>query len=123
MIGNPPLNGALPISKNMAQWSQPWANWLAALWNCIRGWTRTYTVTLEHDFGNIAAQSQGTQTVTVAGAAVGDAVLVRPTTAVNGIILDGTVTAVDTVTVRAVNYSSGGIDPASQVYRVIVFQQ
>jgi hypothetical protein len=50
-------------------------------------------------------------------------VLVRPTTAVNGIILDGTVTADDTVTLRAVNYSAGAIDPASQTYRVIVFQQ
>jgi hypothetical protein len=50
-------------------------------------------------------------------------VIVRPATAVNGIILDGTVTSNDTVTIRAVNYSSGAIDPASQAYRVIVLQQ
>lgn len=87
------------------------------------GWKSSYYATLTHDFGSISAQSQATQTVTVTGVRSGDAVLVRPTTAVNGIILDGTVTASDTVTVRAVNYSSGAIDPASQTYLVIVFQQ
>lgn len=87
------------------------------------GWKKTYTASLTHDFGSINAQTQATQTVTVTGARSGDAVIVRPTTAVNGIILDGTVTAADTVTVRAVNYSSGSIDPASQEYRVIVIQQ
>ena len=100
-----------------------WASWFTQVVTALSGWKKTYTTTLTHDFGLIAAQSQATQTVTVLGARIGDVVVVRPTTAVNGIILDGTVTASDTVTVRAVNYSAAGIDPASQVYRVIVFQQ
>jgi hypothetical protein len=103
--------------------SPSWASWFNQVVTALLGWKKTYTTTLTHDFGSINAQVQATQTVTVLGARTGDAVLVRPTTAVNGIILDGTVTASDTVTVRAVNYSSGAIDPASQVYRVIVFQQ
>lgn len=123
MINQPPVQGALPVSGGVARWSQPWANWFTGIWNGLGGWTRTFTKTLTHDFGSINAQTQATQTVTVNGAQSGDAVLVRPTTAVNGIILDGTVTAADTVTIRAVNYSSGSIDPASQAYRVIVFQQ
>lgn len=87
------------------------------------GWKTTYYVTLTHDFGSINAQAQATQTVTVTGARTGDVVIVRPTTAVNGIIVDGAVTADNTVTVRAVNYSALSIDPASQVYNVIVIQQ
>ena len=113
------------ISKGSgtAFWPRSWATWFTEVWQAVFGWKKTYTGTLTHDFGSINAQIQATQTLTLTGARVGDAVLVRPTTAVNGIILDGTVTADNTVTVRAVNYSSGAIDPASQVYRVIVFQQ
>ena len=107
----------------MAIWTQPWAAWFTSLWQSVFGWKKTYTGTLTHDFGSIATLSQATQTVTITGARSGDAVIVRPTTAVNGIILDGTVTADDTVTVRALNYSSGAVDPASQVYRILVFQQ
>lgn len=115
MINNPPLRD--PFGSNS------WASWFTQIWSALAGWKKTYTATLTHDFGSINAQTEATQTVTVTGARSGDAVVVRPTTAVNGIILDGTVTANDTVTVRAVNYSSGAIDPASQVYRVIVIQQ
>lgn len=109
--------------KFEASWPRSWATWFTEAWQAVLGWRVSYYATLTHDFGLIAAQSQATQTVTVTGAAVGDSVIVRPTTAVNGIIVDGTVTADNTVTVRAVNYSSAGVDPASQVYRVIVLQQ
>jgi hypothetical protein len=119
-INNPPLRD---LAGDDSEWTSPWAVWFTQVLSAIFGWRKTYTATKTHDFGNIVAQSQDTTTVSVIGARSGDAVLVRPTTAVNGIILDGTVTALDTVTIRAVNYSSGAIDPASQVYRVIVFQQ
>lgn len=129
MKSEPPVSDVMPIQKDprsdldSAMWPRSWGTWFTQVWLALRGWSFTYTETLTYDFGNIAAQSQATTTVTVRGAVVGDAVVVRPTTAVNGIILDGTVTTANTVTVRAVNYSSGAIDPASQVYRVIVFQQ
>lgn len=114
-VNNPPLREEFG--------SNGWQSWFTQVFTAILGWKKTYTGTKTIDFGNISTQSQGTDTATVLGARVGDAVVVRPTTAVNGIILDGTVTARDTVTIRAVNYSSGSIDPGSQVYRVIVFQQ
>lgn len=116
-----PVNG--PVGKQFSLWPRSWATFFTEVFQAVFGWKKTYYATLTHDFGNINAQTQATTTVTVTGARSGDAVVVRPTTAVNGIILDGTVTAVDTVTVRAVNYSSGAIDPASQVYSVLVFQQ
>jgi hypothetical protein len=118
-FSSPPVKSLL----NNVPWPPPWASWFTQVWQAIFGWTKTYTATLTHDFGNITTLSETTQTVTVTGARSGDAVIVRPTTAVNGIIIDGTVTADDIVTVRALNYSSGSIDPASQDYRVIVFQQ
>lgn len=125
MISEPILQN-LPVvgDKNKtAAWTRNWATFFTEIWRALMGWKVSYFATLTHDFGSINAQSQATQTVTVTGARSGGVVIVRPTTAVNGIILDGTVTAADTVTVRAVNYSSGAIDPASQVYNVIVFQQ
>jgi hypothetical protein len=129
MISDPPIASELKLvehprtKEQVATWGKPWATWFTQVWLAIAGWTHTFFASLTHDFGSINAQSQATTTVTVTGAAVGDAVLVRPTTAVNGILLDGTVTAANTVTVRAVNYSAAPIDPASQVYSVIVFQQ
>lgn len=119
----PPLNSQLPVLGPFTVWPKPWGNFFTQLFQAIFGWRQSFTASLTHDFGAISAQTQATQTVTVTGAQIGDAVIVRPTTAVNGIIIDGTVTAADTVTVRAANYSSGSINPASQVYRVIVFQQ
>lgn len=117
------MRSGLAIAGSLATWPKPWGNFLTQVWQALFGWSHTFYATITHDFGNINAQTQATTTVTVEGATVGDAVLVRPTTAVNGIILDGSVTAANTVTIRAVNYSSGAIDPASQIYTVIVFQQ
>ena len=128
-IGVPPINSDVPVLNDNGEiigrgtWPTPWANWLSALYQCVFGWKRTFTGSLIFDFGNILAQSQATTTLVVSGTLIGDVVIVRPTTAVNGIILDGSVTANGTVTIRAVNYSAGAIDPASQTYRVIVFQQ
>lgn len=122
-VNNPPLNGDLPVAGTMAVWTKAWANWFTQVFLAIFAWKRSYFGTLTHDFGSISAQSQATQTVTVNGARTGDMVLVRPTTAVNGIITDGTVTASNVVTVRAVNYSATPIDPASQTYNVLVIQQ
>jgi len=121
-ISEPSL-APLTVAGSGAGWPRVWAMWFTEVWRALQGWRRTLYGTLTHDFGSINAQTQATQTVTITGASVGDVVVVRPTAAVNGIILDGTVTAVNTVTVRAVNYSSGGIDPAEQVYKILVFQQ
>jgi len=113
-----------PRTKQLsAVWGRTWGTFFTEVWGALFAWRHSFTVILTHDFGSIAAQSQATQTVTVNGVRSGDAVIVRPTTAVNGIIVDGTVTADDTVTVRAANYSNAAIDPASQVYRIICLQQ
>lgn len=117
-----PINSP-PLAEEVKNGSPAWAAWFTQVMTAIFGWKKTYTASKTYDFGSINAQTEATTTVTVTGARSGDAVLVRPTTAVNGIIVDGTVTANNTVTMRAANYSSGSIDPASQVYRVIVFQQ
>ena len=122
-INNPPLSGDLPVSGEAAVWTKPWSNWFTQVFLNSFGWRRTYYGTLTHNFGSISAQSQATQTVTVSGSRTGDMVIVRPTTAVNGIVVDGTVTASNVVTVRALNYSAAPIDPDSQVYNVLVIQQ
>jgi hypothetical protein len=103
--------------------AKAWLEFFRSVYYALFGWRRSFTGTVTFDFGSINAQTQATTTLTVTGCRAGDAVIVRPSTAVNGIILDGTVTSNDTVTIRAVNYSSGAIDPASQAYRVIVLQQ
>lgn len=76
------------------------------------------------DFGSMGTLTQVTSTISVTGAAVNDLVLVGygSSTVSNDIILDGYVSAADTVTVRAHNVSSGTIDPPSRSVRVMVFK-
>lgn len=125
MNANPPLNSDLPLNtgRKVATWTKPWGNWFSQILAALVGWNVTYYAEATIDFGVINAQTQATSSVSIPGASVGDVVVVRPTTALNGIVIDGTVSAADTVEVRAVNYSSGSINPASQVYSVLVFQQ
>jgi len=60
-------------------------------------------------------------TVTVTGAAVGDAVFIGlPAAPQANFTFMGFVSAADTVTVRAHNCSAGTLDPASATYRVTV---
>ncbi len=117
----PERDDLLGVDEKRVQ--RAWMEFFRSIFYALFGWKRSYTASLTYDFPNIAAQSQATTTVTVKGARAGDAVLVCPTTAVAGLMFDGTVSASDTVQVRAVNYSAGGIDTGSQTYRVIVLQQ
>jgi hypothetical protein len=82
----------------------------------------TNTATL--DFPSVSAQSQASLTMTVTGAVTGDAVALGvPTAAVtNGIDYTAWVSAADTVTVRAANYSAGPLDPASGTFRATIIR-
>lgn len=123
-IGLPPLSSMLPVVGDEAQWPSPWANWISALFACIAGWKKSYTGRLSKTWGLIAAASEDTATLTVAGARSGDVVLVQPTAKTAGIVDNiGVVTANNTVTVYAQNTTAAGITPGAKVYRVLVFQQ
>jgi hypothetical protein len=78
------------------------------------------------DIGNAATGNGtfGTGTVTVSGAAVGDAVLVFPRTAYTaGAPVVGDVSAANTVRLTVLNNSAGAVDYASQVYDIVVFRK
>lgn len=75
------------------------------------------------DFPSISAQSHQDLTVTVTGAEEYDKVLISPPSSITaGVNYLGFISADDTVTVRAINYTSGAIDPASAVFRVTVLK-
>jgi hypothetical protein len=59
----------------------------------------------------------------VPGARAGDLVCVTSKTKIVGLAVDGFVLASDVVTIRRFNFSVGAVDPASDDFRVIVFQQ
>lgn len=116
------MNDEAPIREPIMG-SQSWASWLKRLVMTVSGWNRSLTAALTHDFGSIAAASQASATVTVTGARDGSAVLVTPSADTTGISYSGVVTANDTVTIYAKNFTAGAINPASTTFRVIVFQQ
>lgn len=78
------------------------------------------TATTSLDFPSIAAAASADLTITVTGAAVNDGVtLGLPAAPTAGIVYQAFVSAVNTVTVRAINITAVAIDPASQTFRVI----
>ncbi len=85
---------------------------------------KTLTNTATLNFGNTAAGSSADLTITVTGAADGDAVsLAVPNAAVlSNSSYTAWVSAADTVTVRFNNYSSGSQDPASGTFRVSIIK-
>ena len=117
MNNRPPLVEPL----NTPVISNGWANWFNQVFLCLP-WKQGLNITATLDFGATAAQTQSALTVTVTGARQGDAVQVTPTADVSGIVFTGVVTAVNTVTVYAKNFSAGSVNPASQIFRIIVLQ-
>jgi hypothetical protein len=85
---------------------------------------KTLTSTASLNFSSTSAQSSADLTITVTGAADGDAVsLGVPNGSVNNNSnYTAWVSASNTVTVRFNNYSSGSIDPASGTFRVSVIK-
>lgn len=74
------------------------------------------------NFGSVAAQSFADLTITVTGAVAGDSVALGvPIEAVTGgIVYSAWVSASNTVTVRAHNYSAGALDPASGTFKAAI---
>lgn len=76
------------------------------------------------DLASANTDTNTTTTVTIAGAAVGDVALVSPSAALEaGLSLYAYVSAADTVTVVAVNATSGTVNPASNTFNVIVIKK
>lgn len=74
------------------------------------------------DFGSVSAQSSADLTITVTGAALGDSVALGvPTASVTaGVMFTAWVSAANTVTVRAHNYSAAAADPASGSFKATI---
>jgi hypothetical protein len=76
------------------------------------------------DFPSIAGQTNADLTITVTGSATSDTVsLGLPSAPTQGIAYNAFVSSTDTVTVRAMNYAAGAIDPASANFTVMVNKQ
>lgn len=127
MNNRPPLSERFPVEVDQragsmaAKLTEGWSNWLTQVFLCLP-WKKGFNVVETLDFANTGAQSQSSLTVTIAGVRQGDAVQVAPLADVSGVIFTGVVTADNTVTVYAKNFSSGAVNPASQLYRIIVLQ-
>lgn len=118
-MDNAPVPGGWTVTGNKALCPPAWANWFAALSRAI-GWRQAFSAQATLDFPSTAAGAQSALTVPVAGAVVGQGVLVLPSADVAGIAFKGAVTAAGTVTVYALNCTAGAIDPPSQAYTVVV---
>lgn len=81
------------------------------------------TATAVIDFASVGASAKVDNDITVGGAAIGDAVaLGLPAAPMDGIGFSAFVSAADTVKVRAQNFTSVAVNPASATYRVTVIK-
>lgn len=128
-----PLRDGLPVTEEMnndglilsrtANWPETWKNYFNALARAII-WNKSLAGTKTHDFGSILAHTESSTTVTIEGARTDLAPIVTVTPSINtaGIVYKGVVTAIDTVTIYALNTTALAIDPAETVFRVLVLQ-
>lgn len=116
------MNNRPPLSETLGTpaISVGWSNWFTQVFLSLT-WKKSYNKSVTLDFSATPAQSQSALTTTITGIRLGDSVQVTPTTDVSGMIFTGVATA-NMVTVYAKNFSAGSIDPASQVFRIIVLQ-
>lgn len=76
------------------------------------------------NFPSVAAAGQQELTITVTGAAVGDAVVLAPPAAPEaGLVWGGRVSAANTVTVRASNITAAPVDPAAATWGAQVIKR
>ena len=112
-----------PITETVGDgWTPGWSNFFTQLFAAV-GWVQSWSYKFTLDFGSVSANSQSTGlTVTITGARQGDAVTVTPYSDTIGITYKGVVTAPDTVTLYAINFTADAVNPASMLYRVVVIQ-
>lgn len=114
------MNNHAPTTEQVGNgWTPGWVNWLMQVFQALP-WNQGFSTAATINFAFVAGQSELSSNVTVRGAREGSVVLVTPTSNVTGMIFTGVVTAKDTVTVYAKNFTSVAIDPASQAFRIIV---
>ena len=111
-----------PLQEEVGQgWTQGWRAFFTQLFQAV-GWLKSWSYRFELDFPTVSANSQEALTVEIMGVRQGDAVMVSPYEDVEGLIFKGVVTADDTVTVYAKNFSGPPVDPPLMFYRVTVLQ-
>lgn len=118
-----PDRSELTVSEDDQTARASWLEFFRGVFYALFGWKRSYTALKTFDFGNIVAGGEATTTVAVVGARQGDLVSVTSKTKIVGLGVDGFVLANDVVTIRRFNFSVGAIDPASDDFRCVVFQQ
>lgn len=121
---NPPLNEApgQSLTDTWRSWSQGWSSFFTQLFQAV-GWLKSWAYKFEHDFPSVSANSQSAgYAVPITGVRQGDSVQVTPYSETTGLTYKGVVTSDDVVTIYAINFTTGAIDPASMDYRVVVIQ-
>ena len=116
------MNNTPPIREQVDMgWTPSWANWFQQVFECLR-WTRSFSAATTLNFPAIPAQSQSSLSFSVQGARVGDAALLTPSVDVPGLIFSAAVTANNTISVTAKNFTTAAVDAPAISFRLIVLQ-
>jgi len=116
------MNNNPPIREQVGRgWTPSWSNWFQQVFNCL-AWTNAVNVTATLNLPPVPGAGQSSATAPVPGARTGDAVQLTALTDTPGVIFSGYVSANNTVTVLAKNFTAAPVDPAPTVFRIIVIQ-
>lgn len=113
----PPLR-EVPLNT----WTTGWTAFFTQLFEAV-GWVKGWSYTFTLDFPSVNANSQSPgQSVSITGVRQGDSVSITPYSETAGITYKGVVTSDDTITVYAINFTTGSVNPVSMQFRVVVTQ-
>lgn len=116
------MNNNPPIREPVGQgWTPSWSNWFQQVFSCL-AWTNAFNVTATMDFPAVPPAGQVSATAPVPGARAGDAVQLTALADTPGVIFSGYISANNTVTVVAKNFTAAPVDPAPTAFRIIVIQ-
>lgn len=118
------MNNPAPLQTPWLDGSVPpaWASWFKQVFDGLSGWSRSISYSATLDFSNIPANSELSLPVSMTGVRQGASVLPTPLANIPGLFFAGVVTADDTVTIYAKNFTTGAINPAPITFRISVLQ-
>ena len=116
-MNNPPIREAAG-----EQWPKAWAAWFQSVVSAL-AWSKSFNYEFVVNFPNVLANSQSAAIDhTIPGVVTGNSVMVTPLSDTAGIIYKGIVTANDTVSLFACNFTALAINPASTTFRIVVLK-
>lgn len=131
MISNPRFQEKFPVTQANGQMSAEftigWKKWCQEVTDGLNslttGLSSTASGSFTLTFPEVALGANLAISAPLAGASVGDIVVLHPSSSMTGVIFTGIVTLADTVSIVANNYTTDAVTPGTVSFTVILLRK